>query len=74
MSAPTPDPTPAPSEPEESAPADGTIALGEAYAEDWRILPRILVVDDEPSVVDVFQEFLSAQGYEITVAGSGRRR
>jgi signal transduction histidine kinase len=71
VSVPTPDPTPAPSEREESAPADGPVALGETYSEDWRILPRILVVDDEPSVVDVFQEFLSAQGYEITVAGSG---
>src|SRR4051794_18832849 len=39
--------------------------------EEWRILPRILVIDDEPSVVDVLQEFLAAQGYEITVAGSG---
>ncbi len=34
-------------------------------------LARILVVDDEPSVVDVFREFLAAQGYELTVASSG---
>jgi signal transduction histidine kinase/DNA-binding response OmpR family regulator len=33
--------------------------------------PRVLVVDDEPSVVDVFQEFLGGQGYEISVAASG---
>jgi len=32
---------------------------------------RVLVVDDEPSVVDVFREFLAAQGYELTVAASG---
>lgn len=34
-------------------------------------IARVLVVDDEPSVVDVFREFLAAQGYEITVAASG---
>jgi len=39
--------------------------------EDWRILPRILVVDDEPTVVDVFNEFLAAQGYEVTVVSNG---
>jgi len=33
--------------------------------------PRILVVDDEPSVIDVFQEFLSGQGYAISIAASG---
>jgi signal transduction histidine kinase len=32
---------------------------------------RVLVVDDEASVVDVFQEFLTTQGYEIAVASSG---
>src|SRR5262245_30937145 len=42
-----------------------------ASDEEWRILPRVLVVDDEPSVVDVFQEFLAAQGYEVTVVTSG---
>ena len=33
--------------------------------------PRVLVVDDEPSVVEVFQEFLAAQGYQLTLATSG---
>jgi signal transduction histidine kinase/DNA-binding response OmpR family regulator len=33
--------------------------------------PRVLVVDDEPSVVEVFQEFLAAQGYALSVAASG---
>jgi signal transduction histidine kinase/DNA-binding response OmpR family regulator len=37
-------------------------------ADEWRDFPRILVVDDEPSVIDVFREFLSAQGYELSVA------
>jgi DNA-binding response OmpR family regulator/nitrogen-specific signal transduction histidine kinase len=32
---------------------------------------RVLVVDDEPSVVEVFKEFLSAQGYDLTLAASG---
>ena len=32
---------------------------------------RVLIVDDEPSVVEVFQEFLASQGYALTVAGSG---
>ena len=35
------------------------------------MIARVLVVDDEPSVVDVFREFLAAQGYEITVASNG---
>jgi signal transduction histidine kinase/DNA-binding response OmpR family regulator len=32
---------------------------------------RVLVVDDEPSVVDVFRDFLSGQGYDLSVASSG---
>jgi signal transduction histidine kinase/DNA-binding response OmpR family regulator len=32
---------------------------------------RVLVVDDEPSVVDVLREFLSGEGYEVSVASSG---
>jgi signal transduction histidine kinase/DNA-binding response OmpR family regulator len=32
---------------------------------------RVLVVDDEPSVVEVFQEFLAAQGYALMLAASG---
>ncbi len=34
-------------------------------------VPRVLVVDDEPSVVDVFQEFLGGQGYALIIASSG---
>ncbi|HEY6867796.1 MAG TPA: ATP-binding protein [Candidatus Eisenbacteria bacterium] len=34
-------------------------------------IARVLVVDDEPPVVEVFREFLAAQGYELTVAASG---
>jgi len=32
---------------------------------------RVLIVDDEPSVVEVFHEFLASQGYELTLAASG---
>ena len=32
---------------------------------------RLLVVDDEPSVVEVFREFLSGEGYQLSVALSG---
>ena len=32
---------------------------------------RVLIVDDEPSVVEVFQEFLASQGYALTLAASG---
>ncbi len=31
---------------------------------------RVLVVDDEPSVVDVFRDFLGAQGYVLSAASS----
>ena len=55
---------PAPQPPAASPAAD-------TVEEEWRILPRILVVDDEPAVVDVFQEFLGAQGYDVAVASSG---
>jgi len=34
-------------------------------------VPAILVVEDEPSVSDLLQEFLGGQGYAITVANNG---
>src|SRR2546426_12456792 len=49
----------------------GTVSSEPDEAEDWRILPRILIVDDEPSVVDVLQEFLASQGYDLSVARTG---
>ena len=33
--------------------------------------PRVLVVDDEPSVAEVFRDFLTQEGYDLTVAESG---
>ncbi|HYM81481.1 MAG TPA: ATP-binding protein [Candidatus Limnocylindria bacterium] len=47
---------------ERPAPALGSVAPPPA---------RVLVVDDEPSVVDVFREFLTSQGYDLSVATSG---
>jgi signal transduction histidine kinase len=32
---------------------------------------RLLVVDDEPSIVDILQEFLGSMGYDIQIARSG---
>ena len=49
-------------------PADAGLA---APGGDGGAPARILVVDDEPSVIDVFQEFLSAQGYALWIASSG---
>ena len=33
--------------------------------------PRVLVVDDEPTVLDVFREYLASEGYEVTAVESG---
>jgi len=33
--------------------------------------PRVLVIDDEPSVAELCQEFLAGEGYDMFVAGSG---
>ena len=32
---------------------------------------RVLIVDDEPSVVEVFHEFLASHGYSLSLAASG---
>jgi signal transduction histidine kinase/DNA-binding response OmpR family regulator len=32
---------------------------------------RVLVIDDEPSVVGLFQQLLTQEGYEVDIAGSG---
>lgn len=36
------------------------------------MLAKILVVDDEPSIVDVLTRFLTREGYEVLTAGNGR--
>ena len=35
------------------------------------IVPRVLVVDDEETVLDVFREYLASEGYDVTPASSG---
>jgi two-component system response regulator (stage 0 sporulation protein F) len=34
-------------------------------------LGRILIVDDEPSVIEVLSEYFTSQGYAVATAGSG---
>ncbi len=34
-------------------------------------MPRVLVVDDEPQVVELLQEFLAAKGYQVLTASDG---
>lgn len=36
------------------------------------MLAKILVVDDEPSIIDVLTRFLSREGYEVVTASNGR--
>ena len=55
--------TPRPEDPGATGPALPATTEGAAA--------RVLVVDDEPSVVEVFREFLSEQGYGLTLAASG---
>ncbi|HEY7728474.1 MAG TPA: response regulator, partial [Candidatus Eisenbacteria bacterium] len=51
----------------EGATAAGTSAGAAAYRE----RPRILVVDDEPQVVQIFHELLVQRGYEVEVSSDG---
>jgi signal transduction histidine kinase/DNA-binding response OmpR family regulator len=51
-------------------PWEGTPPTNPLVAEE-RVVPRILVVDDEPPVIDVFREFLAGQGYELGTATTG---
>jgi DNA-binding NtrC family response regulator len=34
-------------------------------------MPHILVIDDDPSVRDILEDFLKLKGYEVTVTGDG---
>ena len=42
-----------------------------AHPEDPRPQPRILVVDDEPQVVQIFHELLAQRGYDVEVSSDG---
>src|SRR5947207_3272227 len=61
-----PAPAPAPAAP--SAPARTAAAV---LAEEPRPQPRILVVDDEPHVVQIFQDLLAQRGYEVVSSTNG---
>ncbi len=61
-----PAPVPAPAAP--PAPARSAAAV---LAEAPRPQPRILVVDDEPHVVQIFQDLLAQRGYEVVSSTNG---
>ena len=42
-----------------------------AAAADFRMRPHILVVDDEPQVVQIFHELLVSRGYDVEVSHDG---
>src|SRR5436309_15949630 len=42
-----------------------------ALAEEPRPQPRILVVDDEPHVAQIFQDLLAQRGYEVVSSTNG---
>jgi DNA-binding response OmpR family regulator len=35
------------------------------------VMPRVLVVDDEPDFIELLREFLTVKGYEVTAASDG---
>src|SRR6185503_18193608 len=57
------------SEPE--SPAEAVPTRAAAAIEAPRPQPRILVVDDEPHVVQIFQDLLAQRGYEVTSSSNG---
>ncbi len=34
-------------------------------------MPRVLIVDDDPEIVDILREFLTRKGYEVVTAADG---
>jgi len=62
-------PNRAPSSGPEAAP--GADAHSPARTEEPRPQPRILVVDDEPQVVQIFHELLAQRGYVVEVSSDG---
>jgi len=56
----------------DAAGAAGAAGAGTANeAAKFQDRPRILVVDDEPQVVEIFHELLAQRGYEVEVSGNG---
>ena len=63
---------PKPPQPTSETPAPMTgITPAAAAIEAPRPQPRILVVDDEPHVVQIFQDLLAQRGYEVTSSSNG---
>ncbi|HMI31971.1 MAG TPA: ATP-binding protein [Candidatus Limnocylindrales bacterium] len=58
-------------EPERSAAPEDGRSRAPALAEAPRPQPRILVVDDEPHVVQIFQDLLAQRGYEVVSSMNG---
>ena len=47
--------------------------MGEARVDDETPAPRILVVDDEPSITDLVATVLRYEGFQVEVAATGRK-
>src|SRR5712671_404537 len=56
---------------EPETPAEAVPSRAAAAIEAPRPQPRILVVDDEPHVVQIFQDLLAQRGYEVTSSSNG---
>jgi signal transduction histidine kinase/DNA-binding response OmpR family regulator len=63
------DDAPTPRAPEPAAPARSGVPAPAGI--EVEPAARLLVVDDEPSIVDILQEFLGSMAYEVHVARSG---
>ncbi len=58
-------------EPEAAPAVPEAPSRGPVLAETARPQPRILVVDDEPHVVQIFQDLLAQRGYEVVSSQNG---
>jgi CheY-like chemotaxis protein len=54
-----------------SQPSAATKASSNAAAPEGGAKPRILIVDDEPSMRDMLRIVLRRDGYDVVVAGNG---
>jgi nitrogen-specific signal transduction histidine kinase len=57
-----------------SQPKPARPALTVSIQNAQRMLPRVLVVDDDPDIVDLISLYLQRNGYDTTAAYSARRR
>jgi CheY-like chemotaxis protein len=47
------------------------LAPDKTYGDKMETTKRILVIDDEPSALDVLQKILEGEGYEVQIAANG---